>query len=109
MFVPLGSCAVAWNLKQHKLRKQSLVFDWSNIKLNKLTNKYSFIKKLVSSKQTYLNQSLKDSNFKSKNALICPSGVVSEKDLINNMSKTFSKNKKRQSYWFRYIFKYFCN
>lgn len=56
-----------------------------NTKLNSLINKHNFIKKLVASERTYLNQPLKDSNFNLENAVICPSGVISEEDLLSNI------------------------
>ena len=53
--------------------------------LNKLTNEYSFIKKLVSSEITYSNQLAKDPNFINVNTIICPSGVVSKSEVSKNL------------------------
>ena len=53
--------------------------------LNKLTNEYSFIKKLVSSEITYSNQLAKDPYFINENTIICPSGVVSKSEVSKNL------------------------
>lgn len=61
--------------------------------LNKLTNKHSYIKKLVSSDITYSNQLAKDPNFKKENTLICPSGVISRKEVYSNLKIKNRNNK----------------
>ena len=65
----------------------------SGKELNKLTNEYSFIKKLVSSNITFSNQLAKDSNFVEENTLICPSGVASRNEVNRNL-KIKNRNKK---------------
>jgi hypothetical protein len=58
-------------------------------KLIKYTNKYSNVKKLVASEAAYINAVHEmDSGLNPENVFVCPSGVISEKNLNKNKIQT---------------------
>ena len=62
-------------------------------KLNAITNKFENIKKLVASEMALTNAYELDKSFKSETAIVCPSGVISENQLLKNM-KLKNRNQK---------------
>ena len=50
-----------------------------DLEINQLITKYSYIKKIVASDIAKLNTREMDESFDIKNALVCPSGVISQK------------------------------
>ena len=50
-----------------------------------MITKYPYIKKIVASDIARLNTNEMDKNFDINNALICPSGVISQKEVLKNL------------------------
>jgi len=56
-----------------------------DFEINQLITQYPYIKKIVASDIAKLNTHEMDNNFDIKNALICPSGVISQKEVLKNL------------------------
>jgi len=64
-----------------------------DMKINKLTKKYPYIKKLVATKMALKNAEELDPNFIAESTIVLPSGVISEINLNKNIN-TKSRNNK---------------
>ena len=76
-------------IKSKNQKKKLIIGPLYNIKqdleINDLTKKYSYIKKLVASDIAFQNVKEMDINADVNNVLICPSGVISKKDVLDNL------------------------
>ncbi|MAU54952.1 MAG: hypothetical protein CMC29_03965 [Flavobacteriaceae bacterium] len=55
-------------------------------KINSLAREYPFIKKLVASEIAYKNSSEINSNYLKESTVICPSGIIDKKTVLENLS-----------------------
>ena len=76
-------------IKSKNQKKKLIIGPLYNIKqdleINDLTKKYSYIKKLVASDIAFQNVKEMDINADVNNVLTCPSGVISKKDVLDNL------------------------
>ena len=56
-----------------------------DLEINQLITKYSYIKKIVASDIAKSNTREMDESFDIKNALVCPSGMISQKEVLENL------------------------
>ena len=56
-----------------------------DLEINTLIKKHNYIKKLVASEVAYKNAFEMDSDINLDNVMICPSGIIFEHDVVNNI------------------------
>lgn len=84
-----GKSVVNKIIKSENKNKKILIGPLYNIEqdleINKLTAQYPYIKKLVASNIAKTNTIEIDSSFDINNAIVCPSGIISEKKVLENL------------------------
>ncbi len=64
-----------------------------DLEINTLIQKHSYIKKLVASEIAYKNAFEMDKNIDMDNVIICPSGIISKYDVLNNSNISTREDK----------------
>lgn len=84
-----GKSVVNKIIKSENKNKKILIGPLYNIEqdleINNLTAQYPYIKKLVASNIAKTNTIEIDSSFDINNAIVCPSGIISEKKVLENL------------------------